>query len=186
MPVSLPIALPQGYDPDSADVQVVAGDVDNVLMSITWTVPASQTWLFMSMHGRYTSGGGGTRNAGVVLAQQDTTGTTSGGHYYTVVDDSGFGGASITEVSAGLGIDHMGFATGDGTQAIPLPWLTVPPAGFGRLFIDVVGAGDAGWNPLPPACLATVAVFSIDGTTGTGPEPVGPFMYVPGPSASAV
>jgi len=176
--IALPVALPAGVDPASALWKQVGHDsIVGAGTELRLAVPGGEAWLLQSVACTVSTGGiAGNRHVSLELFDQNQDTIYKVGLQSEWIANTN----SIAAFALGLDSSTLGARlTGAGSAA--LPWIVAQNGYTWALAIeDPLGTdginSDDQW---------VVLSWDIGGSgAGAGAEPLGPFLYVPGPSAS--
>lgn len=184
--VALPVGLPPGYDPDSAEQIQTRQTFSAVQSSVTFTVPGGEAWLMQAVKGK------GTRVASATAETLRFQIRDEDGHVIASVDmpqSLGSGAVFNWTFAAGINTTATQFAASAYSLNQSLPLVIVPATFKYVIFLDGAagndticetgGAQDAG-------VFISYTRFYYQGTSpGDDDTGQGPFMLVPGPETGS-
>ena len=179
-PVTLPVGLPPGTDPESSYVQTVrAAQSTPAIGFLTWTVPSGEVWLPMAILAILgTSAAGGARSPTLSYTDQDSN------DIWTQTAFTSYPPNTPAELSGALAnvVNPANSVRGAGDYQFSLPWLPLVP----RSVITLLnGTGSDVGDRWEGVCQLTVTTWDWTGGSvgsgGTTQEQLGPYLYVPGP-----
>ena len=177
--VALPVGLPPGVAGDTGEqLQTFLGDADNP-PQFNWKVASGEAWLLQTVSGLAQKGAAGSAVVQVIYFDQDSN------LLGTISQPVALAGGNFSFFTFGVGLTSSTTNNGGGEHPSQegLPWLVMTPGYKFRLDLD---GGIVIADSLQQVQYTYTKWDYGGGASAGGPQPLGPYMWVPGPSAGAV